>query len=62
MSDYGEFCREQKRSRRRARETQTIVCPTCGDDDGKRVWLGDSCDRCGIKIDHEGRIIREEKK
>ena len=46
MSDYGDFCRESRARRQRARLAM-ITCDYCGLEDGKKVWRGEECDRCG---------------
>ena len=61
MSDYGEFCRKQRKRTQRYREAERTECPGCGHIDGKKIWLGESCDRCGTKIDKKGRVVREDK-
>lgn len=51
MSDYGDFCREQ-RIRKQKTKQQMVYCPWANYE--HKTWPGEVCMRCNKKVDKNG--------
>ena len=56
MSDYGDFCREQ-RNRKNEAKRKMVDCPWANY--RHKTWPGETCMRCNEKVDSNGDKVYE---